>query len=651
MPAIGYYNNALQTLNFRRALDIQGSSWGNRISWSGEPGAGQFCSFNFVNGHPAFCYYNSTAQDMRFIRANDSLGHSWGTPVIIDAQAKTGEYCKLEIINGNPAVAYYREQLEYVMYCRANDPNGESWDLPDAVYPVDQLGTQELSLIDAGGFPALIFFNQTNRMYFKRAEDENGSQWNTNPIVPDLSTVTGRYNSAINVNGNPAIAYYDVTNQNLKYVRASSADGSSWSTPVVIDATGNVGLYTSMALVDGNPAITYFDDTNDDLKFVRANDPEGLSWGVPVTVFSTGSTGRYPSLTYFEGVPVIVFQGEFPYPVLYIKALDAHGASWGTPEIIHNIGLSGEQNQIRTTQNQIGIGWYAPQDQSMYYSAGLLCVSPLAPELSTSASSVCQGEMVQLNASGNGNIIWYSDPEGNNIIAEGVSVNVTTEGQSTFYAAAASCGQISDLSALSIDVIPIYEFSQAINICSGQSFLVGSSEYFDSGNYQDILQSSLGCDSIVNTQLNVTEFPQAAVILNDLVITASPDNASYQWITCEGEIISGEINQTFQVTSPGSYAAIVSINGCADTSSCITVNVTALQGISDTGLKIFPNPAKQIIRFSDNNPHHWEIFNVDGKLILKEYSADINTELLANGLYFIKCTDFTGGYQRLLIYK
>ena len=54
-----------------------------------------------------------------------------------------------------------------------------------------------------------------------------------------------------------------------------------------------------------------------------------------------------------------------------------------------------------------------------------------------------------------------------------------------------------------LSVVPSSEMSQEINICQGESYSIGNSTYTQSGSYSDLFQNSLGCDSLVNTILNV----------------------------------------------------------------------------------------------------------------------------------------------------
>ncbi|MCB0518281.1 MAG: HYR domain-containing protein, partial [Saprospiraceae bacterium] len=56
---------------------------------------------------------------------------------------------------------------------------------------------------------------------------------------------------------------------------------------------------------------------------------------------------------------------------------------------------------------------------------------------------------------------------------------------------------------LNLTVLPVFTTNLAESICDGESYVVGASVYSVSGNYQDTLTSSLGCDSIVNLSLTV----------------------------------------------------------------------------------------------------------------------------------------------------
>lgn len=58
---------------------------------------------------------------------------------------------------------------------------------------------------------------------------------------------------------------------------------------------------------------------------------------------------------------------------------------------------------------------------------------------------------------------------------------------------------------LNLEVLPISNTSIDTSICTGQSLAIGNETFATSGNYEVILQNSVGCDSIINLNLNVSE--------------------------------------------------------------------------------------------------------------------------------------------------
>jgi len=65
-------------------------------------------------------------------------------------------------------------------------------------------------------------------------------------------------------------------------------------------------------------------------------------------------------------------------------------------------------------------------------------------------------------------------------------------------------------------------------------------------------------------------------------LAADAAGATYQWIDCNGNApISGQTFQSFTANSPGSYAVIITQNGCSDTSACYTIGTGC--GILITG--------------------------------------------------------------------
>ncbi|MEZ4962078.1 MAG: HYR domain-containing protein [Saprospiraceae bacterium] len=108
---------------------------------------------------------------------------------------------------------------------------------------------------------------------------------------------------------------------------------------------------------------------------------------------------------------------------------------------------------------------------------------------------------------------------------------------------------------LNLTVFPVFTTNLTESICDGESYVVGTSTYILSGNYQDTLMSSLGCDSIVN--LNLTVFPVFTTNLTESI--------------CDGESLTVG---TSTYTLSGNYQdTLMSSLGC---DSIVNLNLTVL---------------------------------------------------------------------------
>ena len=109
---------------------------------------------------------------------------------------------------------------------------------------------------------------------------------------------------------------------------------------------------------------------------------------------------------------------------------------------------------------------------------------------------------------------------------------------------------------LDLTVTDFYETNLDITICADESYQVGSSVYNQTGQYQNIFISQLGCDSIVNLSLQV----------NPLLTTQLTETI------CEGDsfIMGGT-----SYSSSGIYTANLSsvVTGCDST---VTLNLTVI---------------------------------------------------------------------------
>lgn len=116
--------------------------------------------------------------------------------------------------------------------------------------------------------------------------------------------------------------------------------------------------------------------------------------------------------------------------------------------------------------------------------------------------------------------------------------------------------------------------------------------YTASGIYTEVIPNAVGCDSNITLHLWIWNL-QASLSQSGLVLTANPPGALYQWMSCEngGFLIPGAIAQTFTPSGNGTFAAIVTMGGCSDTTSCTTVIVVEKEPGGVGAFAIHPNPA------------------------------------------------------------
>lgn len=131
-----------------------------------------------------------------------------------------------------------------------------------------------------------------------------------------------------------------------------------------------------------------------------------------------------------------------------------------------------------------------------------------------------------------------------------------------------------------------------------------------------------GCSNTDIVLVTINTIPVAtATAVDALTITATPANASYQWIDCAtNNPILGATNPTFTATVNGSYAVIVTgVGGCSDTSACVIVDEVGLTSLTDEmSMNVYPNPTngKLNISLSSVESANIQVFDAQGKLIV-----------------------------------
>ncbi len=189
-----------------------------------------------------------------------------------------------------------------------------------------------------------------------------------------------------------------------------------------------------------------------------------------------------------------------------------------------------------------------------------------------------------------------------------------------------------------LTVHPNDSTSQSINICSYDSIFLAGAYQNAAGVYTDNLVSSFGCDSVVTTNLSINIAPS---VVFDQVVTICDTAASF---TLTGGNPSGGVYSGTGVSSgifsPATagegihnitYTYTDSV-GCSDAVSS-TIIVTACTGINDlafnSDFNIYPNPFNEILiieSFIDKASEVF-IFNVLGERVYSQSIKKGKTEV------------------------
>ncbi len=202
--------------------------------------------------------------------------------------------------------------------------------------------------------------------------------------------------------------------------------------------------------------------------------------------------------------------------------------------------------------------------------------------------------------------------------------------------------------------------SSTITARACDSFVFAQSVYRVTGVYTvPLFSNANSCDSTVILDLTING-PKAFVTSNGPMMMSNQAD-SYQWYDCNArEIIPGETGQQYTATATGSYAVIVSANGCIDTADCIVIDdLTSVEktGKAENGLKIFPNPTRGIVRIASENSLHdarIALCNLQGQMLrerLNQQGEHVSLDIsdIADGIYMLVIQDRGQIYRTKLI--
>ncbi len=212
-----------------------------------------------------------------------------------------------------------------------------------------------------------------------------------------------------------------------------------------------------------------------------------------------------------------------------------------------------------------------------------------------------------------------------------------------------------------IFVYPLNQTNISVNACKGEDVDLPNGTIVSNIQHDSIveftLQNMQGCDSTVTINISVTIVNQVVVRIGNQLIAQDP-SATYQWVNCSTNfsIIPGQTGITFTPSVNGNYAAIVTKNGCGDTSACYLFADLGIDEL-DNQISISPNPTKSstLIKFGKFiDSANISVYSNDGREILQSSvigieKFELDLTPFEKGTYFVRIASDNGNSEFIIV--
>ena len=250
---------------------------------------------------------------------------------------------------------------------------------------------------------------------------------------------------------------------------------------------------------------------------------------------------------------------------------------------------------------------------------------------------ICSGGSVTLTANGAPNLVWDNGIVNGQTFIPNATTTYTVTGTDVN-----GC-QNSDVVVVTVN----NPTSATLNVTSCDAYTLNGQTYTASGTYSQLLTNSNGCDSTLTLNLSLNFSPSQPNIYVQNQVNLSTDltpGLTYQWIQCSDlSALAGQTAITYNPTTNGVYAVVVSNSCGSDTSLCTSITTIGLSELLSAQILLYPNPNNGA--FTLEMPANLigqaiQIFDMSGRLIqeitAQEMKQLIELKDIATGSYWLR---------------
>ncbi len=238
----------------------------------------------------------------------------------------------------------------------------------------------------------------------------------------------------------------------------------------------------------------------------------------------------------------------------------------------------------------------------------IVTVNSYPSVVSNGDTAICLGGSATISATGADSYSW------NNGLGAGASHVVSPGTTMTFIVTGTTNGcSATDEVIITVNPIPVIGANGSTTICAGENATISANggivytwnnglgtgathvvSPLNTTTYTVTGNDVNGCQNTAQVTITVNQLPNTSTTLgaDQLTITSNNTSATYNWVNCNnGFQPVGSTNQSYTVTMNGSYAVILTQNGCSDTSNCVFIDYVGLNEMTNAlHLSLVPNP-------------------------------------------------------------